>query len=60
MTTLESTILADVTRYERESGRPLPANSFYKSITIDIIKRQTKDDLQKLDYPHHSRRDHRY
>jgi len=40
MTTLESTILADVTRYERESGRKLPDKSFYKSIVLDILRRE--------------------
>jgi len=39
MTTLESTILADVTKYERESGRKLPDKSFYKSIVLDIQRK---------------------
>ena len=42
MTTLESTILDSVTRYELESGRQLPASSFYKSIVLDILKRESK------------------
>jgi len=40
MTTLESHILASVTRYEQESGRELPASSFYKSIALDILRRE--------------------
>jgi hypothetical protein len=39
MTTLEAGILESVTRYERESGRKLPDNSFYKSIVLDIMRK---------------------
>jgi hypothetical protein len=51
MTTLESRILSDVTRYEQESGRVLPASSFYKSIALDIQRREhcnTKTGLSTL------------
>ncbi len=43
MTTLERTILDDITRYERESGRKLPDKSFYKSIVLDIMRREVKN-----------------
>ncbi len=42
MTTLERTILDDITRYERESGRKLPDKSFYKSIVLDIQRKYDK------------------
>ncbi len=47
MTTLERTILDDITRYERESGRKLPPGSFYKSIALDIMKREVKHEQSK-------------
>ncbi len=40
MTTLERAILDDITRYERESGRKLPDKSFYKSIVLDIQRKE--------------------
>ncbi len=43
MTTLERTILDDISKYEQESGRKLPDKSFYKSIVLDILRRQAKN-----------------
>ena len=48
MTTLEATILESVTRYERESGRKLPDKSFYKSIVLDILRKQRKNEPGRL------------
>jgi len=39
MTTLESRTLDSVIKYEQESGRVLPAGSFYKSIVLDIQRK---------------------
>lgn len=44
MTTLESHILDSVTKYERESGRQLPDKPFYKSIVLDILRKQRKNE----------------
>lgn len=35
----EAAIVLAVAAYERESGKPLPAGSFYKSLATAIIKR---------------------
>lgn len=51
MTTLERTILDDITRYERESGRKLPDKSFYKSIVLDIMRRESKRAIRPDRHP---------
>ena len=49
MTTLERTILDDITRYERESGRKLPDKSFYKSIVLDIQRKYKESKNGRLE-----------
>ncbi len=43
MTTLEASILESITSYERESGRKLPDTSFYKSIVLDIQRKERQN-----------------
>ena len=33
------TLVEDIIRQEQEFGHPLPDNSFYKSLAIDLIRR---------------------
>lgn len=39
MSATERRIVEDVSRYEAEAGRELPASSFYKSLALAIIKK---------------------